>query len=38
MDAFDNLMKKTDVSGLVVNGMSYDMGNIEAYTEVLRKY
>lgn len=38
MDAFDNLMKKNDVHGFVVNGMSYDMGNIEAYTEVLRKY
>lgn len=38
MDAFDNLIKKTNVYGLVINGNSFDMGNIDAYREVLRKY
>ncbi len=38
MDAFDNLMQKNTVHGLVINGNSYDMGNIQAYRAVLRNY
>lgn len=38
MDAFDNLAQKKSVYGIVINGNSYDMGNIESYIEILRKY
>ncbi len=38
MDAFDNLIQKNTVHGLVINGNSYDIGNIKAYRDVLRNY
>ena len=38
MDAFDNLINKSRVDGLIIDGNSYDMGNIAAYKDVLRNY
>lgn len=38
MDAFDKLSKTGSVHGLLINGNSYDMGNIEAYINVLRSF
>lgn len=38
MDAFENIIKTGNAKGLVINGRSYDAGNIESYIKILRKY
>ncbi len=38
MDAFENVIKKGHAKGLVIDGYSYDAGNIEAYKKILRNF
>lgn len=38
MDAFENVIKKVGAKGLIINGQSFDVGNIEAYKKVMREY
>lgn len=37
MDAFENLMKKSVVKGFIMDGKSFDMGNVQKYQEVMKE-
>ncbi len=38
MDALENVIKQGKVKGLMINGVSFDAGNIEAYKNVQRNF
>ena len=38
MDAFEKVIQRGHAKGIVINGKSYDAGNIEAYINVMRKF
>lgn len=38
MDAFEQVIKKGSAKGLIINGTSFDAGNINAYVKVMRTY
>lgn len=38
MNAFESTIKKGHAKGIVINGNSYDAGNIESYINIMRKY
>lgn len=38
MDAFENIIKKYSAKGFIINGKSFDAGNIEAYKKIMREF
>lgn len=38
MDAFENVIQKSGAKGLIINGESFDAGNIEAYKKIMREF